>query len=373
MAGSPGRREKGAVIAVEEGIKRKVGSMNAEVRMRRSSQMKMKNMKAAVVGAGLMGNVHADSLASVEGISLKWVVDKHECRGKALAEKYGATWTKDVNPLLKDSETQIVIHALPTYHRLEYLGKYMDAGKHILCEKPLARNLEEAQTILNTAKGYDKVFMTGHVVRYFWEYAQAHDLIISGEIGTPGIARLSRCGGRPSSQNKTDNWYLDFQRSGGVLLDLAIHDLDWLLWTFGPVRRCFAQMTDPKDNHSDYSLAIIKFKTGVLAHVETSWTEAPGSFWSTFEVSGSDGIMEYDMRDTKTLALTHKTSSQDAKAGTVIPESPTFESPYMTEMKHFVECIQKGKKPLTGVKEAFEAARLALNLIESAQTGMPVE
>jgi len=330
-------------------------------------------MKAAVVGAGLMGNVHADSLACIGGISLKWVVDKHESRGKALAEKYGATWTTDVNPMLKDSSTQIVVHALPTYHRLEYLKKYIDAGKHILCEKPLARNLEDAQTILNSATGYDKVFMTGHVVRYFWEYAHARNLIESGEIGNPGIARLSRCSGVPASRNGTDNWYLDFQRSGGVLLDLAIHDLDWLLWTFGPVKRCFAQMTDPKDRHADYALGIIKFKNGVLAHVETSWSEAPGSFWSTFEVSGSCGIMEYDMRDAKTLTLTHKSASHDAKPGTVVPESPTFESPYMSEMKHFVECIEKGKKPLTGVKEAYEAARLALDLIKSAQTGMPVE
>jgi len=330
-------------------------------------------MKAAIVGAGVMGNVHAESIASIQGITLKWVVDKDESRGKALAEKYGAIVTSEVNPILNDPETSIVIHALPTFRRLEYIRKYIDAGKHILCEKPLARNLDDARAILEAAAGYDKIFMTGHVVRYFWEYAHARHLILSGEIGDPGIARLCRCGGRPSSLNKNDNWYLDFQRSGGVLLDLAIHDLDWLLWTFGPVKRCFAQMTDPRNNHSDYALAIIKFKNGVLAHVETSWAEAPGSFWTAFEVSGSGGIMEYDMRDAKTLGLTRKTEAPDAKAGTIIPEAPTFESPYLTEMKHFIECIKKGKKPLTGVKEAFEAARLALNLIESAQTGMPVE
>jgi len=300
-------------------------------------------------------------------------VDKDRVRGGNLARKFGATWTRELDRIIDDADTEVVIHALPTPFRLEYVKRYIASEKHIFCEKPLARTLPDAEAILNATKGYKKTFMVGHVVRFFWEYTETRRLIKAGEIGKPGIARLSRCSGPPASLDKTDNWYADAKRSGGVILDLAIHDLDWLLWTFGPVKRVYAQTLANKGEKSDYALGILKFKNGMLAHIEGSWAEAPGSFWTAFEISGSGGLIEYDMRSVKPLTLTQKKASPKAEAGTIVPESPSFETPYVSQMKHFAKCIKSGKKPLSGAKEGFEAVRLALKLIESAQDGKPIE
>lgn len=330
-------------------------------------------MKAAIFGAGLMGGVHAASLASIPEVTLKWIVDRNKTRGRELAAKYEAKWTSDADAAIKDPETGIIIHALPTPNRISFLKRYLREGKHVLCEKPLARNLSEAREILQCLKGYDKVFMIGHVVRFFWEYARARNMVLGGDIGKPGIVRVSRCGGTPASRDKKDNWYMDFSRSGGVILDLAIHDLDWLLWTFGPVQRVFAQTAVAKPETPIYALGIIKFKSGVLAHVETSWTEAPGAFWTAFEICGNGGMIEFDMRNQNTIKLTGKKNLPEMRSGTVIPESPCQESPYTTEMKHFIECIRKGKKPMTGVKEGYNALNLAINMIESSQKNRPIE
>jgi predicted dehydrogenase len=329
-------------------------------------------MKAAILGAGFMGTIHAENLSHSD-IPLNWVMDKDKERGEMLAQKYNATWTPDITKITGDPETEIVIHALPTPYRLEFMKQYIAAGKHILCEKPLARTMEEARRILEALRGYNKVFMVGHVLRFFWEYAFAREMLHAGEIGEPGIVRISRCSGLPASYDRQDNWYLDAKKSGGVLLDLSIHDLDWLLWTFGAVKRGFAQTLATRGDATDYALAILKFKNGVLAHVEGSWAEAPGSFWTAFEISGKGGIIEFDMRDASTLTFSVKKEIQGKKAGTISPESPSLESPYLVEQRHFIDCINSGKKPMTGVNEAFESARLAIGLIESARTNKPVE
>ncbi len=330
-------------------------------------------MKAAIVGAGFMGSVHADAISKTDGqLDLAWIVDRDKHRGSSLARQHGAKWTDDVAMVLKDAGTEVVIHALPTVCRYEYLKKYMAAQKHILCEKPLALTMRDAEKIRTAARGCKKTFMVGHVLRFFWEYRKARDLILAGDIGKPGIARLSRISGPPASRVPEDNWYLDNKRSGGVILDLGIHDFDWLLWTFGAVKRGYAQNLGNKKTAGDYCLAILKFKCGVLAHVESSWMEAPGVFTTSFEVSGSGGLIEYDMKDARTLALMMKKGTGALKAGTSLPESPCLEDPYVAQMKHFAQCVIEGEKPLAGADEGFESVRLALDLSRSARTGQPV-
>jgi len=324
-------------------------------------------MKCAIVGAGYMGNLYADSIPFIPDLSIRWIVDKHEKKGKKLARKCHAKWSPTINPILTDSETAIVLHALPTSFRMKFLERYKRASKHILCEKPLARSIKEAKQIRDIFRAYDKVFMVGNVVRFFWDYSRARQMILSGEIGKPGIARFSRCFSSPDWMNQKDNWYLDRKKSGGVLLDLAIHDLDWLLWTFGPVKSGYARNIAGSKGISDYALAILRFKNGALAHIEASWIEAPGSWYTSFEVCGQEGMIEHDTRESQTLRFTpKKTPARE------IRERPSMESPYVTELKHFVDCINSGKKPVCSVKEGYEAVRLALDLLESARTGKPV-
>lgn len=329
-------------------------------------------MKAAVIGAGFIGNIHADAISETEGIEVKTVLDRNRELGEKLASKCNAVYTTNIDDILNDNEIEVVIHGLPTEHRLEFLKKYIEAEKHILCEKPLALTMDEADAIRDLLEGYEKTFMVGHVVRFFWEYKSAREMILNGDIGRPGIARVSRICGAPSSFVKEDNWYMDTKRSGGVFHDLAIHDLDWLLWTFGPVKTRYAQSTSNKNGIMDYGLGILKFDNGVLAHVEASWIEAPGTFRTAFEVSGSEGIIEYDLKDAQSVNFALKKPSEGNKAGTAVPESPTLESPYTTQMKHLVKCIQNGAAPLAGIEEAHAALKLALDLRKSAETGEEV-
>jgi UDP-N-acetylglucosamine 3-dehydrogenase len=326
----------------------------------------------AIVGAGFIGQIHTSCISSIENAKIRWVLDIDENTGARLAEKTGAEYTRELSPILADRETQVVIHGLPTVYRLGYLQEYVDAGKHIFCEKPLARTLEEAKKIVRLVKTYSKLFYVGHVVRFFWEYEQAHRLVKEKAIGSPGIARVSRCGGFPDFGS--NDWYGDFEKSGGVALDLAIHDFDFLLWTFGGVKRIFASGMLGRDvHHADYMLAILNLQNGMLAHAEASWCEARGSFWTAFEIAGSEGLIEYDSRTAKPLGLMKKQRNEtDPTDRALVQEKPLIENPYLRQMRHFLSCVESGSKPLVTVSDAYQALQVSLAAVESIRTGKPV-
>lgn len=324
----------------------------------------------AIVGAGFMGGIHAASLRQIPSAQLKWVVDKDLNKARALAAPNKARPTNQLDSVLSDPEVVTVIHCLPTVFRLEFLKQYIAAGKHILCEKPLARTLAEARAIKQFLQGYKKIFMVGQVVRFFWEYEQTRQLIRSNAIGTPGIARFSRCGGFP--RGGTD-WYSDYEMSGGAALDLSIHDIDYMLWTFGLVKRVYAKgLAKTNLRHGDYMLAILKFANGMIAHAEVSWAEPLGSFFTRFEVSGSKGMIEFDSRNAPPFVLTQKAVDEDTPAGLVVPQRAELESPFLRELKHFIHCIEQKKKPLVTVDDGMRALTVSLSCLESIQTGRPV-
>jgi UDP-N-acetylglucosamine 3-dehydrogenase len=327
---------------------------------------------AAIVGAGFIGQIHSSCIEAIEGAKIRWVLDIDENSGMRLAEKTGAEYTRELSPILADRETHVVIHGLPTIYRLGYLQEYVKAGKHIFCEKPLARTLDEAKKVVRLVRAYRRIFYVGHVVRFFFEYEQAHRLVKEKAIGTPGIVRVSRCSGFPNFGS--GDWYNDFEKSGGVALDLAIHDFDFLLWTFGPVRRIFASGLLPRTiHHTDYLLAIMNFQNGMLAHAEASWCESRGSFWTSFEIAGSEGLIEFDSRTAMPLVLMKKHKEEKESAGTAtIKEKPLTENPYLRQMRHFLSCVETAEKPRVTVADAYRALQLSLSALDSVRSGKPV-
>lgn len=323
-------------------------------------------IKFAVVGAGFIGGVHCDRLSQIPGAEIAWVIDKDVKKAKKIATNIKAKISCNIDDMLKDKSVDAVIHALPTFERFSFLEKYTKSGKHIFCEKPLARTIEEGEKIASLLNKNEKKVYIGHVVRHFWEYKILREQIKNGEIGTPAIARLSRCSGFPYGAGE---WFGDFKKSGGAALDLSIHDFDWLLWTFGKADRVSARSIIKKElKYIDYVLAIVHFKKGVIAHVEGSWAEA-GGFYTSVEVSGSGGIVEYDSRAQSSLLYTPKETGSAAAKTAVIPENPSYSDPYLFQLKHFIDCIKNDKKPLVSADDALESLKLALGAVKSIEQG----
>ncbi|HEX5323227.1 MAG TPA: Gfo/Idh/MocA family oxidoreductase, partial [Capsulimonadaceae bacterium] len=213
----------------------------------------------------------------------------------------------------------------------------------------------------------------GHVVRFFPEYATAKRMVDNGEVGKPAAIRCARVSSHP--RGSVSNWYAEPTQSGGVALDLMIHDFDWLRWCFGDVDHVFAKGLYGKSEHQgslDYALATLRFKSGAVGHVCGSWSH-PSGFRTTFEICGDAGMLEHDSAKSVPLMAALK-KQEGSTPGVIVPDNALapLDDPYYLELRHFVDCLLTGAKPMVTLQDARAAVQIALGAIESIESGKPV-
>ncbi len=248
------------------------------------------------------------------------MLDSRPARGAQIGVPVYTDWER----YAAQAKPDIIDICVPTPYHREYVEKAAAAGKAILVEKPLARSLEDCDAIIAAVEKAGVPAMSANVLRYFPEYAAAKRLVDEGAVGTPVTIRTARMAGFPDTGYE-DNWYADASRSGGLVLDLILHDFDWMLWTFGPVRRVYAQglIGSPLfASPLDYALVTLRFASGAVGHVTGSWSH-PGGFRTTLEIAGDGGIIEHDSAKTAPLHVALRQKGAGS-GGIAVPESPMY-------------------------------------------------
>ena len=326
-------------------------------------------MRVGLIGAGIMGRIHAEALSRIAGVSVVGFGAREVVAPTAaLAQQLGAELLPSAAAVLARPDIEVVVVATPTDTHREIVVEAARAGKQIICEKPLARTLRDGEAMLEAVAQAGVKLAVGHVVRYFPDYVAAHDMVARGDLGRPGVARTTRGAGFPKVAS---SWYADIERSGGVVLDMMIHDFDWLRWTFGPITRLHARgLAYAGRRDADAAMAVLRFESGALGYVEGSWAY-PGGFRTTLEVSGSDGLIRTTSRGTAPLTF-EMFPAQGAGAGVAVPTGGGSEDPYMVQMRDFVSWLQGGPAPRCSAADALEALRIGLAALESIRTGRPI-
>ncbi|MDP9265896.1 MAG: Gfo/Idh/MocA family oxidoreductase [Chloroflexota bacterium] len=319
--------------------------------------------RIGVIGAGFAGTTHARACRDIDGAEVVAVVAATREEAAPLAAECGARIVDSAAELGAAPDVDLVIVASPTYLHAEHAVAAARSGKQVFCEKPLARTLEQGEAIVEACESAGVPLAVGHVVRFFPEYQRAHDLIRDGAIGQPAVATLTR---GSFSVAAVRPWYGDQAKSGGVLLDLMVHDLDTLRWWFGEPTRVYARRVAA--GGLDYALATLRFAEGLIAHVEASWAEHAG-FRTAFEVCGDAGMLVHDSRASTPLVV------QAPDAGTspaVMPVMAEHESPYGRQMRDLIERLARGDHPRVGGREGLATLSLAFAVDESVRCGEPV-
>ncbi|OGO34803.1 MAG: oxidoreductase [Chloroflexi bacterium RBG_16_57_11] len=325
-------------------------------------------MKVGIVGVGFMGATHAAAWADTEAHISGFVA---ETTGEAhpLAEQYGVKVYPDLESLL--DQVDVIDLCAPTHLHHEMVLQSAAAGKHVICEKPLARTVEQAQEMLRAFRSAGVRLLVAHVVRFFPEYALAKAAVESGKIGKPGVIRLSRGSYRP--KKPVGNWFLDEAKSGGILMDLMIHDFDYARWIAGDVESVFAKKvtTGRPDASLDFGLAILKHANGALSHIAGAWAYPPPTFRTHLEIAGDAGLIEFDSDETAPIRnLIGKPTGDSPDVG--LPSSPVSESPYTTQIKEFYQALSAGTPARVSAEDGLAAVQIAEAAIRSAATGQPV-
>jgi predicted dehydrogenase len=234
----------------------------------------------------------------------------------------------------------------------------------------MALTLADAERMIGAARASNRTLMVGLVLRWFHEFRRMKEVIDSGAIGTVRVVRTTRAAGFPRGR---DDWYADDARSGGLAVDMITHDYDFLRWCFGEVTRVMARgLRTQRLDHLDYCLILLRFASGVLAHVEGSWAHPPGTFFTRAEFAGTDGLVSFDSRRAVPFSTALR-RTESGSAGVAVPESPVAESPYLKEMRHFFDVIHDRAPLAVTPTDAREALRIALAVNQSLDTGRPVE
>lgn len=321
-------------------------------------------MKLGLIGAGFMGGVHLNAYAGIPEVEVVGVADARPENAAAAAALVGARPYASYEDLIAEEEVDVVDVCLPTSFHRDLAVEAAGHGKHVILEKPIARTLEDAEEILEAFSGEGPRLFVGHVVRFFPEYVAIKEMIDAGDLGTVGVVRTSR---RSEFLMGWNDWYSDWRASGGVLLDLVIHDFDFLRWTLGEVERVYARgVLGHEFNRLDYALITLRFEGGAIAHVEGHWG-CPGPFNYRIEVAGSRSLVTANNTEPATLELL-----RDSEASGEGHDVVAGRSPYLTELEHFVHCIDSGEKSIVEGRDAYEALRIGLAATESILTGAPV-
>ncbi len=316
-------------------------------------------LKVGILGSGGMGRTHARQYRLLPNVELLFY-DRDPEKGKQFVTEYQAEPCASPDELIEKSE--VVDICLPTHLHFPYAEKALRAGKPVLCEKPLARTVGECAQLVELSHKLAVPLMPAQVVRFFPEFRKAREFIQSGKIGEPAVIRTHRGGSYPLG---SDDWFGKFECSGGVLLDLCIHDFDWLRWTFGELESVFSQsLTFSGIPRKDYALTTVRLASGALAHVEGTWAD-PAGFRTAFEVCGAEGFLEFDSRATATLRIS-------VPGGSTL-ESPLYpqDDPYYCEIKAFLDALEKGAPVPVAPEDGLIAVAIAETAIESARTGKP--
>ncbi len=332
----------------------------------------MAKLGMGVIGLGRMGQVYAYHTArQIEEATLVAVADTNpQAIEQFAAQVPGVQVHHDYHDLLANPHVQGVIIASPTSTHAEVVISAAQAGKAIFCEKPLALTLKATDEAIAAVQQAGVPLQVGFMRRFDLGYVEAKRKIEAGVIGQPvTICSIGRDPYRTSLE------YANPAISGGLIVDMGIHDLDSLRWLMGDeIQRVYTEtaalvypeLRDVGD--VDNAMITLRFVRGGLGNVEVSRTAIYG-YDIRCEIIGTQGTLEIGyLRETPLLVLTKEGVSHD-----VVPHFPQrFGKAYVTQIEHFVDCLRHDHPPVVGAADARAALIAGLAATRSQHEGRVV-
>lgn len=251
-------------------------------------------LSVALIGAGNIATIHLTALQRASGAEAIGIYDRDSARAQARAEEYGIPRVyRTEDELLADPNVQCVAVLLPHDLHEKYATQALEAGKHVVCEKPLGQSIAECDRMLAAAAKAGRKIFPVHNRVYDWSAERMREIIESGAIGdvflvqTNGYEGPDTVGVRP--------WLGTKSGGGGVLLAQAVHPAYIIRWLFGDIARVACLFGDRKIvemTHEDTAVAVLKFQSGILAEMTATFGIAHGPFDHQIIIHGRDGYLE---------------------------------------------------------------------------------
>ncbi len=316
-------------------------------------------VQVGLVGLGRLGRIYAGHLAgTIYETRLAAAADPDPETFDFIAERWPETRCyREPEELIQDPSVEAVIIVSPTRTHCQIAEEALSRGKPVFCEKPLSVRLEDSTALRDLVGKSEALFQMGFMRRYDPGYAAAKARI---EEGTLGRSVLFKSSSRDPYRPSLD--YLNPESSGGIFVDMGIHDFDLALWFMGPVREVFSSggvLAYPEIGEIgdiDNAVVNLQFESGALGQVDLSRNGVYGYDIST-EILGTEGTIRIGyLRETPIQVLTENCVSHDT-----VPYFPQrFEDAYRLQLRDFALNVTHRRRPRIQVEDGVEALRVAL-------------
>jgi myo-inositol 2-dehydrogenase/D-chiro-inositol 1-dehydrogenase len=312
-------------------------------------------VKVGIIGSQFEADIHATSLQIMpEAAELVAVASPTPGNAAAFAKRFGITRAfTDYREMLKEKDIEMVSIAAPNSLHAQMTKDCAAAGKHIVCEKPLAVTIAEGEEMIAAAKKHSVLLMYGEELLFTPKYLKAKEMADAGAFGKIHLIKQSEKHFGPHSE-----WFWDINRSGGgAFMDLGCHGIAFCYWFLGrsPIKSIYCQMGTyvhgDKTQAEDESLCILEFENGAVGVIENSWAR-PGGMDDRIEVFGAEGVTYANLHMGNALP-TYSEKGYGYAAEKVTTTTgwtyPVFEElwNYGTpqELTHFARCVRGKETP----------------------------
>ncbi len=335
-----------------------------------------------VVGAGFIAGAHLASLSRLHGARVVAVAGRTANRAAALAATHGVERSYgDYRELLERDDVDVVCVASPNDTHCSVVVDAASAGKHIICEKPLARTLAEADIMIAAAERAGVQLMYAELLCFAPKYVRAKELMAEGAFGSVFQIRHGEQHFGPHS-----DWFWQGERAGGgVMMDMGCHGIELIRFMYDKpaVESVSATLGTfvhfARTDLDDHAVAVIGFAGGRLGLIETSWAK-PGGMNDNVEIVGDGGVAYVDLlRGSSIVAYSDRGYSHavgkavDTKGWSFAMFEEQWNYGMPQEMQHFIACVRDGSKPVESGRDGRVALEVAYAAYLSARRGQRVK
>jgi myo-inositol 2-dehydrogenase/D-chiro-inositol 1-dehydrogenase len=307
----------------------------------------MENVNIGVIGVGRIGSMHARNLKyQVPGLNVLGVADVFEKAAQKVANELAIPIAeKDYRVLLENKDIDAVVICSSTDTHAQIISEAAQAGKHIFCEKPIALDLEKIDKAIAAVEKAGVKLQVGFNRRFDPSFRKAKKMVAQGKIGTPHLVRISSRDPQPPPIS-----YIKV--SGGIFLDMMIHDFDMARYLLDQevvelmaIGNCLVDPAIGKLGDVDTAIVSLKYEGGALGTIDNS-RQAVYGYDQRIEIFGSEGcVMVGNKKPTEVTVFGTEYARSDKPVFFFIER---YTESYLAEMKEFVRCIQEDKEPLVG-------------------------
>jgi predicted dehydrogenase len=333
-------------------------------------------IRVAIIGCGWAGKRHAQAYEQC-GAEIRWAVDVDREQAEALRGTRTTTRVStNYQQALADPDVLAIDICLPHDLHASVTIAAAAAGKHILCEKPLAATLEEADRMIQAAHQAGVILMVAENERFNPLWHRVRELVQDGMIGRPALIQVTR----QVYMRSPPQWYLnERQTAGGIMMTGGIHEIERMRMLVGEVKSVYALRARQRLTFmqgDDTSTALLQFQDGTIGTLVESFlmkslSTAAGSEVHTLRIDGDLGSLA--VQDGRTIHLFSEGKNvlpweTLTQLDLLVPEADTF----VLEIEHFLQALRTSQEPLTSGRSQRRALEIVLAAYQSMQTGRPV-